>query len=81
MCAIAQKRTPAGIEASPFALYQRPIREACSSRFHQEDEIKTKPGFKHDSKTPKKNRAAANEEKFVALPVAARTTPMDGSSE
>lgn len=75
MCAMAQNKTPADREARPFAMYQRPIRAACSSRFYQDEEIRTNPGLRHDSKTPRKNRAAAKQRKSVALPVAANTTP------
>jgi hypothetical protein len=78
--AIAQKSTPDGTPASPLALYQRPILAVCSSRFHHDEEMRTKPGFRHDSNTPKKNRAAAKVENFVALPVAANTAPARASS-
>jgi hypothetical protein len=37
--------------------------------------MRTKPGFKHDSKTPKKNRPVASVAKLVAEPVAARVIP------
>jgi hypothetical protein len=60
---------------SPFAQYQSATRAVCSSLFHQDDVIRTKPGFKQDSKTPRKNRPVASVAKLVADPVAARVTP------
>jgi hypothetical protein len=76
MCAMAQNNTPAGTDASPLALYQRPMRAACSSLFHHDEEIRTKPGLRQDSKTPKKNRAGARVAKLLALPVAASVIPL-----
>lgn len=37
--------------------------------------MRTKPGFKQDSKTPRKNRPTARVENLVAEPVAARVAP------
>jgi hypothetical protein len=70
-----QNIRPDGAPINPLAEYQKPNRAACSSRFHHDDVIKTKPGFTHDSKTPMKKRAAASVENFVADPEAASVAP------
>jgi hypothetical protein len=76
ICAMAQKIRPEGAPIKPLAQYQRPIRAACSSRFHQDEVIKTKPGLRQDSNIPRKKRAAASELKVLAEPVAARVAPI-----
>ena len=75
ICAIAQNMRPEGAPIKPLAQYQSPIRAVCSSRFHQDDVIKTKPGLRHDSNIPRKKRAAARVLNFVAEPVAASVAP------
>jgi hypothetical protein len=66
---------PLGAPNNPLALYQRATREDCSSLFHQDEVIKTNPGFKQDSKTPRKNLPVASVAKLVADPVAASVIP------
>ena len=66
---------PLGAPINPFAQYQRATRADCSSLFHHDEVIRTKPGFKHDSKTPRKNRPIASVAKLVADPVAASVAP------
>ena len=66
---------PLGAPNNPLAQYHRATREDCSSLFHQDDVIKTNPGFKHDSKTPRKNLPVASVAKLVADPVAASVIP------
>lgn len=76
VCKVKRWRTyPLGAPINPLAQYQRATREVCSSLFHQEDVIRTKPGFKQDSKTPRKNLPVASVAKLVADPVAASVTP------
>jgi len=75
MCAIPQKIMPEGAPNRPLAQYQSPILAVCSSRFHQDDVIKTNPGFKHDSKTPRKKRATARVAKLVAPALHASVMP------
>ena len=71
------KDTPEGAPIRPLAQYQIPIRAACSSRFHQDEVIRANPGLRHDSKTPRKKRAIASVDKFLAEAVAASTTPIE----
>jgi hypothetical protein len=66
---------PLGAPIKPFAQYQRATRAVCSSLFHQDKVIRTKPGVKQDSKTPRKNRPTASVENLVADLVAARVAP------
>src|ERR1700712_5625236 len=66
---------PDGIDMTPLAQYQIAIRAGCSSRFHQDEVMRTKPGLRQDSKTPRKNRAAMNGLKLVQEPMAVKTTP------
>lgn len=70
-----QNIRPEGAPSKPLAQYQSPTRKACSSRFHQEDVIRTKPGLTQASNTPMKKRAAARVEKFVAEALAASVAP------
>ena len=69
------RKYPLGAPISPLAQYHNATRELCSSLFHQDEVIKTKPGFKQDSKIPRKNRPTASVENLVADPVAARVAP------
>jgi hypothetical protein len=66
---------PLGAPINPLAQYQRATRALCSSLFHQDEVISTNPGFKQDSKTPRKNRPTASVAKLVAEPVAASVAP------
>lgn len=75
MWARPQKSKPDGAPMIPLAEYHIPTLAVCSSLFHHEEVIRTKPGFKQDSKIPIKNRAAARVEKFVADADAASVTP------
>ena len=73
---MAQKIAPDGAPIKPLALYHNPTRNGCSSRFHQEDVIKTNPGLRADSKIPRRNRTAAREPKDVHAPVTVKVVPI-----
>lgn len=55
--------------------YQIAILSGCSSRRQKLEVMRMNPGFKQDSKTPRRNLTAANEPNEVHAPVQVRVIP------